>query len=248
VALTAQQQALLGCGSLFGTNCTTNGIGPLTLSAGALVQSFPSFLSTHLTNDTSVAQPGTVGFAGAAGCATLPGCRGVADAGYNASVDGNPGNVGFVSPVGFTAAGLGYQQPGHPFTGQTWQNVLAGFSWRAAAALGLLSGAMLLIGVAVVPFWLSLQPSEFARWFREYSPLLGRLMLPLGVCATVLAIVAAFITGAAREVTSTNDPHPFVPATIRSDSFDGTSLVLLQPGPCGAEKRGTCDETTDPSE
>jgi hypothetical protein len=67
----------------------------------------------------------------------------------------------------------------------------------AAAALGLLSGAMLLIGVAVVPFWVSLQPSEFARWFREYSPLLGRFMLPLGVCATALAIVAALITRAA---------------------------------------------------
>jgi hypothetical protein len=129
-ALTVQQQALLGCGSLFGTNCTSNGIGPLTLSAGAFVQSFPSFLSAHLTNDMSIAQPGTVGFAGGAGCAALPGCRGVADAGYNAAIDGNPGNVAFVPPAGFTAMSLGYQQPGHPFTGQTWQNVLAGFSWN----------------------------------------------------------------------------------------------------------------------
>lgn len=65
------------------------------------------------------------------------------------------------------------------------------FAYLAAAALGLLAGAMLLIAMAIVPFWASLEPTEFARWFREYSPLLGRIMLPLGASATVLAVLAA---------------------------------------------------------
>jgi len=65
------------------------------------------------------------------------------------------------------------------------------FAHLAAASLGLLAGAMLLIAVAIVPYLTSLEPLEFARWFREHSPLLGRIMLPLGVSATVLALAAA---------------------------------------------------------
>ena len=52
---------------------------------------------------------------------------------------------------------------------------------------------MLLIAVAIVPFWASLEPTEFARWFREYSPLLGRIMLPLGGSATAFAVVAVLL-------------------------------------------------------
>lgn len=130
-ALTAQQQGLLGCGTLFGTNCNSNGIGPLTLSAGAVIQSFPSFLSTHLTNETGIAQPGTVGFAGGPGCMGFPGCRGTGNLGYDAAVDGNPASVGFNPQFG----NPGYQTPGHPFTGQAWQNVMAGFSWNLLMVL-----------------------------------------------------------------------------------------------------------------
>ena len=50
---------------------------------------------------------------------------------------------------------------------------------------------MLLIALAIVPFWKTLEPIEFARWFRQHSFLLGRIMLPLGASATVLAVVAA---------------------------------------------------------
>jgi hypothetical protein len=57
--------------------------------------------------------------------------------------------------------------------------------------LGLLAGAMLLIAAAIVPFWSSLEPSEFARWFRDHSPLLARIMLPLGAGATLLSLLTA---------------------------------------------------------
>jgi len=70
------------------------------------------------------------------------------------------------------------------------------FTCLAAATLGLLAGAMLLIAVAIVPFWTSLEPTEFARWFRDHSPLLGRIMIPLGASATVSAVVAALLVRA----------------------------------------------------
>ena len=47
--------------------------------------------------------------------------------------------------------------------------------------LGLLAGAMLVIGVSLVSFWESLSSSDFQAWFASYSHLIGRLMIPLGV-------------------------------------------------------------------
>ena len=50
--------------------------------------------------------------------------------------------------------------------------------------LGLLAGAMLVIGVSLVSFWESLSSSDFQAWFASYSHLIGRLMIPLGVGAS----------------------------------------------------------------
>src|SRR5262245_2639880 len=61
--------------------------------------------------------------------------------------------------------------------------------------LGLLTGGMLVIGVAFVSFWKSLSPSEFQAWFASYSHLIGGLMLPLGagsVAATVATLVVSW--------------------------------------------------------
>jgi len=60
--------------------------------------------------------------------------------------------------------------------------------------LGLLTGAMLVIGVALVSFWRSLSPSDFQVWFAANSHLIGRLMLPLGIGGLVVS-VAAVIAG-----------------------------------------------------
>jgi len=61
----------------------------------------------------------------------------------------------------------------------------------AALLLGLLTGAMLLIGVSLVPYWASLEPLEFSRWFAAHSSFIGRLMVPLGSLATVMTLLAA---------------------------------------------------------
>jgi hypothetical protein len=136
-ALTDQQEALLGCGRFYGTNCDEDGFDLMNAEASALMQSFPGFTGTADRNlkgrtgtqnpgtadgwrsdDASVAQPGTVGFLGGAVCTRpiskkrfviLPGCRGPADAGWDPSVDGSSraGN-------GHADAGIRFYIPGSP--------------------------------------------------------------------------------------------------------------------------------------
>ena len=60
--------------------------------------------------------------------------------------------------------------------------------------LGLLTGAMLVIGVSLVSFWKSLAPSDFQVWFATHSHLIGRLMIPLGIGGLAVS-VAAVIAG-----------------------------------------------------
>src|SRR5262245_66672846 len=71
----------------------------------------------------------------------------------------------------------------------------------ACLVLGLLSGGMLVIGVAFVSFWKSLSPSDFQTWFASYSQLIGRLMIPLGaggIAASWAALAAGWPGPATR--------------------------------------------------
>jgi len=61
----------------------------------------------------------------------------------------------------------------------------------SALLLGLLAGAMLLIALAVAPFWQSLPPAEFRAWFAANAFRIGRLMIPLGAGAALAALAAA---------------------------------------------------------
>ena len=61
----------------------------------------------------------------------------------------------------------------------------------SALLLGLLAGAMLLIALAVAPFWQSLSPAEFRAWFAAHAFRIGRLMIPLGAAAALAAVAAA---------------------------------------------------------
>jgi hypothetical protein len=145
--LTVQQQGLLGCGAFFNNPCNSGGIDLLNMEGSAVTQSFAGFEGTSAgwrLDNAAVAQPGTVGFLGGPVCTRyvggattvqLPGCRGPGSPGYNPAVDGNPGTIGFVAPTGFTAAQLGYKTSGQPFTGQPFQNVMAGFSWNLMMVL-----------------------------------------------------------------------------------------------------------------
>src|SRR5215510_8102349 len=59
-----------------------------------------------------------------------------------------------------------------------------------ALIIGLLAGAMLFIGVALVPFWQGLQPAEFRAWFALHSGRIGALMIPLGIAAVIASLAA----------------------------------------------------------
>ena len=66
----------------------------------------------------------------------------------------------------------------------------------AAFLLGLLAGAMLDIGVGLVPYWQGLPPAEFRAWFGAHAWRIGGLMRPLGGSAVV--VVGAAWIGARR--------------------------------------------------
>jgi hypothetical protein len=63
-----------------------------------------------------------------------------------------------------------------------------------AVLLGLLAGAMLLIAVAFVGYWQSLEPEAFLAWFATHAHRIGGLMVPLGAAATAAAIGSAVVT------------------------------------------------------
>jgi hypothetical protein len=127
--LTNEQEALLGCGPFYSTQCDIAGLDVMNTEASAIMQSFPGFPGTSGefwdTRWTHVAQPGTVGFLGGPVCTRyeggrtyiLPGCRGPGDSGYNPRVDGTTGGAV------------------HPFTGQEWRSEMAILSWNALLGL-----------------------------------------------------------------------------------------------------------------
>jgi hypothetical protein len=146
--LTDEQEALLGCGPFYGTNCDIDGIDLMNAEASALMQSFPIFEGTFvesglwLTTDARRAQPGTVGFQGGPVCTRfergrtfiLPGCRGPGDRGYDEDVDGSIEGDPFYGP-GFEGRRV------HPFTGQRWASEMGIVSWNMLMVLVALSFA-----------------------------------------------------------------------------------------------------------
>ncbi len=145
--LTDEQEALLGCGPFYGTQCDLSGIDLMNLEASASMQSWSIFDGTFGpgtwdTTDASRAQPGTLGFEGGVVCTRyengrtymLPGCRGSGDLRYDPMIDGTttgPNSTGTTYPEGRR----------HPFTNQQWASEMAIFSWNIQMLLVSLSAA-----------------------------------------------------------------------------------------------------------
>jgi hypothetical protein len=77
--LTDQQEALLGCGPFFDTDCDVDGIDFYNSEGSVLVQSFPGFESNPVATRYVDGQ-----------VVILPGARGPGDADYDVDVDGTP--------------------------------------------------------------------------------------------------------------------------------------------------------------
>lgn len=59
--------------------------------------------------------------------------------------------------------------------------------------LGLSTGAMLLIGIGIAPYWSSITPIEFMQLFADSSPYMGKLMVPLGLSTAAITLIATAI-------------------------------------------------------
>jgi hypothetical protein len=65
-------------------------------------------------------------------------------------------------------------------------------------SFGLLTGAMLLIGISIVGFWKSLTPSDFVSWFATHSSRLGVIMIPLGAITLLVSLAAVAVSWRSR--------------------------------------------------
>ena len=142
--LTPQQEALLGCGPFWYTDCDDDGVDFLNAEASVLIQSWPGFDGTSGSafdwrTDVGL-QPGTLDFAiqvGSGPVATrfvdgrlvrLPGSRGVVDEMGNPDPTFDPAIDGCTQP-GSSPLCAG-ANVAHPFTGAFFRTELGAVSWN----------------------------------------------------------------------------------------------------------------------
>ncbi|RIL00796.1 MAG: hypothetical protein DCC71_18630 [Proteobacteria bacterium] len=158
--LTDEQEALLGCGRFWGTDCEADGMDLTNAEASVLIQSFVGAAGGYRTFEwnmrNGLAQPGTIGFdqgpvgtrfVPERGVVVLPGARRPIDDGYHPNVDGctGPGDhplcggatqlaIPATDRAGRPLAGGGFG----PSTGQLFSSEMAALSFNfqvIAAAL-----------------------------------------------------------------------------------------------------------------
>jgi hypothetical protein len=155
--LSAEQQALLGCGAFVGQAgelaCDANGLDLRLAEAAALTSAWfdqPGF-------DPAAGggpMPGTAAFValhgragctrdGAGGTVVLPGCRAPGDAGWDPAIDGDPTTLAVHSEAGGSwdcpSGERGWCRAGHPLTGEPFASVMDAASWNLQVLLALLS-------------------------------------------------------------------------------------------------------------
>lgn len=122
LVLTDQQQALLGCGEFYGTDCAVEGIELLNTEVSTILQSFPQ-----------VSQPGTTWPDPGAATVFLPGARG--PIGTRGELPGVRGSDFLYDPI--VDGGL------HPLAGQQFASELSALSWNYMMLLVATSGPAL---------------------------------------------------------------------------------------------------------
>jgi hypothetical protein len=131
--LTVQQQALLGCGPFYGSNCEVDGIDLFNAEGSVMVQSFPQIepdppVATRFVNGQLI---------------QLPGSNGPTQPGYSPNIDGctGPDDPSIVGDEGcaLSNGGAGANPLVNPLTGELFPNELAVFSYNFMIFLASLS-------------------------------------------------------------------------------------------------------------
>ena len=187
MVLTDEQEALLGCGPFYGTDCESDGIDLLNVDASVVMQSFVGTEGNYgseyfLQNFTNWAygngkpQPGTTGFTGTpvglfnnnGQIVQIVGSRGPSDPGYNPNVDGTvdfggvkkgqcPGATRLSIPCGTNGFGASVPLPGGGFGNS------AGQEFRSEMAALSFNFQMLLVAFSTAP------TEEVDRWLADPS-------------------------------------------------------------------------------
>ncbi len=72
-----------------------------------------------------------------------------------------------------------------------WPVLRYGLPALSAVSSGVLTGAMLFIGLSVAPWARSLPAAEFNAWIWSYGPSMRHVLVPMGLLATLLALAAS---------------------------------------------------------
>jgi hypothetical protein len=80
----------------------------------------------------------------------------------------------------------------------------------SVALLGVLAGAMLVVGVSIVGYWESLDPGVFLQTFGQHASRINSLLLPL----TIIAIITTVLTAVATWITRAPNRGWFVAAAL----------------------------------
>ena len=112
----------------------------------------------------------------------------------------------------------------------------------SAVLVGLLAGGMVLIEAVLLPFWRSVPPEEFRRWFTTNAPRIRALMVPLGAGAAMVSVASAV-----AEATASRRPGP-APLTAAAATVGVVAVTVTVNEPANARFTGgslTDAETSD---
>jgi len=97
----------------------------------------------------------------------------------------------------------------------------------SVAVLGILTGAMLLIATALMPYWKTLEPETYRASFQAIGPFLGAVMIPLLILAIVLSGVSLAFSRGNRLVWAVAVCSVFAIAPLYGIAHAPVNAVLL---------------------
>jgi uncharacterized membrane protein len=96
---------------------------------------------------------------------------------------------------------------------------------------------MILIRVALVPFWRRLPPAQFREWFGDNAGRIGALMRPLGAAAAVAAAASATRDRSAAAVAAASSVLGVAAITLAVNEPANTRFA--EPGELSDEETGS---------